>query len=40
MIKEADRRGISVRQVVLEKKLLPENELDALLDPRRLIKPG
>jgi aspartate ammonia-lyase len=40
MIKEADRRGISVRQVVLEKKLLPESELDALLDPHRLTKPG
>jgi aspartate ammonia-lyase len=40
MIKEADARGISVRQVVLERKLLPEKELDALLDPHRLTKPG
>lgn len=36
LIKEADKRGISIRQVLLEKKLFTESELDALLDPSKL----
>jgi fumarate hydratase class II len=40
LIKEADRRGISIKQVILEKKLFSESELDALLDPKKMTKPG
>jgi len=38
--KEAAKRGVSVREVVLEKKLLPEAEVDAALDVRSMTEPG
>ena len=38
--KEAERSGRTVRQVACEWKILSEEELDHLLDPMRLTKPG
>jgi fumarate hydratase, class II len=38
--KESARRGVSVRQVVLEKKLLPEEQVDEALDVRGMTEPG
>lgn len=38
--KEALARGIPLRQVVLEKKLLSEKELDEILDPYRMTTAG
>jgi fumarate hydratase class II len=38
--KEAWASGRTVRQVVVEKGLLPVKELDRLLDPSRLTRPG
>ena len=38
--KEAERSGRTVRQVASEWKILSEEELDHLLDPMRLTKPG
>ncbi len=38
--KEAAKRGVSVREIVLEKKLLPEAEVDAALDVRSMTEPG
>lgn len=38
--KEAERSGRTVRQVAREWKILSEAELDHLLDPMRLTKPG
>lgn len=40
LIKEADARGISIKQVILEKKLFSESEIDSLLDPKKMTKPG
>jgi len=37
---EAHRTGKTVREVVLERKLIPEAELDALLDLSGMTKPG
>ncbi len=37
---EAHRSGKTVRQVVLERKLIPEAELDALLDLSAMTQPG
>jgi fumarate hydratase class II len=37
--KEAARTGQTVRQVALEKRVLPPAELDAALDPRRMTEP-
>ncbi len=37
---EAHRTGKTVREVVLEKKLVPEKELDALLDLSAMTQPG
>ncbi|MDX1645502.1 MAG: class II fumarate hydratase [Longimicrobiales bacterium] len=38
--KEAAKRGVSVREVVLEKGLLSEEEIDAALDVRSMTEPG
>jgi fumarate hydratase class II len=38
--KESFKTGKTVRQLALEKKLLPEAELSRLLDPRRMTEPG
>jgi fumarate hydratase class II len=37
---EANRRGCTVREVVLERKLLPADELDRLLDVRAMTRGG
>ncbi len=37
---EAHRTGKTVREVVLERKLIPEKELDALLDLTAMTQPG
>ncbi|HEX3036571.1 MAG TPA: class II fumarate hydratase [Thermodesulfobacteriota bacterium] len=38
--KEAYETGKTVRQVALEKKVLPEDELNRVLDPMSMTKPG
>jgi fumarate hydratase class II len=38
--KESAKRGVSVRQIVLEKKLLPEDQVDRALDVRGMTEPG
>lgn len=38
--KEALARGVSLRQVALERKLLSEAQLEAILDPHALTTPG
>jgi len=38
--KEAFRRGVSLRQVVLERGLLTEDQLNHILDPYALTEPG
>lgn len=38
--KEALRRNVSLRQVVLERGLLNESQLDEILDPRAMTTPG
>ncbi|MFQ5979525.1 MAG: class II fumarate hydratase [Candidatus Heimdallarchaeota archaeon] len=38
--KEAHQSGRTLREVALEKELFSENELDSLLDPRKMTKPG
>ncbi len=38
--KESAKRGVSVRQVVLERKLLPDDQVDAALDVRGMTEPG
>ncbi len=40
LVKEAVKRNISVRNLVLEKKLLARKELDELLSPSKLTKPN
>jgi fumarate hydratase class II len=37
--KESFRTGKTVRQVALERKLLPEDDLNKALDPRRMTEP-
>lgn len=38
--KEAHKNGKTLREVALEKKLFSENELNDMLDPRKMTKPG
>ena len=38
--KEAAKRGVSVRQIVLERELLPEDQIDDALDVRSMTEPG
>lgn len=38
--KESFATGKTVRQIARERKVLPEDRLDALLDPRRMTEPG
>lgn len=38
--KESAKRGVSVRQIVREKKLLPEEQIDEALDVRSMTEPG
>jgi len=38
--KESAKRGVSVRQIVLEKKLLPAKKIDEALDVRAMTEPG
>jgi len=38
--KESAKRGVSVRQVVLEKELLPADKIDEALDVRGMTEPG
>jgi fumarate hydratase class II len=40
LAKEAYETGKTVRQVAIEKKILPEDELDKLLDPWSMTEPG
>jgi len=40
LAKEAFAQGKTIRQVALEKKILPEDRLNALLDPRGMTEPG
>jgi fumarate hydratase class II len=38
--KESAKRGVSVREVVLERKLLPAEKIDEALDVRAMTEPG
>jgi fumarate hydratase class II len=38
--KEAYRTGKTVREISSEKRVLPPNELDMVLDPKRMTEPG
>jgi fumarate hydratase class II len=38
--KESAKRGVSVREVVLERKLLPADKIDEALDVRAMTEPG
>jgi aspartate ammonia-lyase len=40
IVKEAMKRGISVRQVISEKKLMTEEEIDNVLDPYKMTQRG
>ncbi len=40
LIKEADKRGIAIQDVILEKKLFTKEELGKLLDPTQLTGPS
>jgi fumarate hydratase class II len=40
LAKESYKTGKTVRELAMEKKLLPKKELDALLDARRMTEPG
>lgn len=40
IVKEAMKRGVSVRQVISEKKLMTEEELDKVLDPFKITQRG
>jgi aspartate ammonia-lyase len=40
IVKEAMKRGVSVRQVISEKKLMTEKELDKVLDPFKITQRG
>lgn len=39
LVKEAIKRKISIREIILEKKLLTKGQMDELLSPQRLISP-
>ena len=38
--KESAKRGVSVRQIVRERGLLPEDKIDEALDVRSMTEPG
>ena len=38
--KESAKRGVSVRDIVTEKRLLPEEQIDEALDVRSMTEPG
>lgn len=38
-IKEADKRKVGIRELLIEKGVMPKNELDAALDPKKMIGP-
>jgi fumarate hydratase class II len=40
LAKESAKRGVSVRQIVLEKELLPADKVDEALDVRGMTEPG
>jgi fumarate hydratase class II len=40
LAKEAFQTGKTIRELCLEKKILPEEQLDQALDPRRMTRPG
>ena len=40
LAKEAFRTGKTIREVAREKKVLPEEKIDAILDPRKMLQPG
>ena len=40
IVKEAMKRGVTVRQVISEKKLMTDEELDKVLDPYRITQRG
>ncbi len=40
MAKESAARGVSVREVVLERSLLPADKIDEALDVRSMTEPG
>ncbi|MBI5967056.1 MAG: aspartate ammonia-lyase, partial [Deltaproteobacteria bacterium] len=37
--REAYKRGKTIREIAVEKQVLPSEELDQLLDPRRMTEP-
>lgn len=39
LVKEAEKKDIGIRELVLEKKLIGKKQLDSILDPKRLTKP-
>jgi fumarate hydratase class II len=39
LAKEAFKTGKTIRELCLEKKILPEDELSKVLDPRKMIRP-
>jgi len=40
IVKEAMKRGVSVRQVIKEKKLMTDEEIAKVLDPYRITQRG
>jgi fumarate hydratase class II len=40
LVKEAAARGVTIRQMAIEKKLLAPAQIDELLDPRKMTQPG
>jgi fumarate hydratase class II len=40
LAKEAFASGKTIREVARAKKVLPEKEIDAILDPRKMLQPG
>ncbi len=40
LVKESIKSGKPIRQIVLDRKLLPQKQLDALLDPENLTRPN
>ena len=40
IVKRAKAEGRSVREIAVEEQVLPDEELDRILDPRRQTEPG
>jgi aspartate ammonia-lyase len=39
LVNESERKGVSIREIILRRKLLGRKELDDILDPKRLTRP-